>query len=180
LELLKADTEAAFVAATEGALDRAVRTIESGAVQYSNLDERGLSTLLADLLIMAGYQATAERNVNGHVDVVVEHSFGPRWKLLGECKIHRGFKYHIDGCKQLLGYCTGREIRAFCLDFFKAAGMFAKLARLRQRMDSERPLLQSAPSTDHRINGAFLTNHGHTSGSLIELLHLGCSVAESS
>ncbi len=176
LELLKANTEEAFIAATEGALERALRTIESGAKQYSCLDERGLSKLLADFLNLAGYQATAERNINGHVDVVVEHSFGGRWTYLGECKMHGGFQYHVDGCKQVLGYCTGREQRAFCLDFFRVVGMFGKLAKLRAQMDSETPLSQSAPSADHRIRGAFLTIHVHASGGSIELLHLGCSV----
>ena len=176
LELLQAKTEEAFIDATESAIERAIRTIESSAKQYSILDERGLSTLLADFLNLSGYQATAERNVNGHVDVVVEHTFSGRWKYLGECKMHKGFQYHVDGCAQLLGYCTGREQRAFCLDFFEVAGMFEKLAKLRQGMDSKAPLMQLAPSSTHRIGGAFLTNHTHPSGGSVEVLHLGCSV----
>lgn len=176
LDLLKANTETAFVEATEGALDRAIRTIEEGAVKYSALDERGLSTLLTDLLSMSGFQATAERNVNGHVDVVIEHSFGRRWKYLGECKIYHGFKHHVDGCKQLLGYCIGRELRAFCLSFFGAPGMIDKLNNLRKRMDAELPLSQSEPGNDHWITGAFLTAHKHANGHEIGVLHLGCSV----
>jgi hypothetical protein len=178
LELLKADTETAFVKATEGALDRVIRTIEEGGVKYSALDERGLSTLLTDLLIMSGFQATAERNVNGHVDVVIEHSFGGRWKYLGECKMYKGFKYHVEGCKQLLGYCVGRELRAFCLDFFGVSGMIDKLEKLRTRMDAERPLFQAARGTNHWIAGAFVTGHRHAIGRDIEVLHLGCSVPE--
>lgn len=178
LELLQADTEAAFVEATDGALDRAIRTIEEGAVRYSALDERGLSTLLTDLLSMSGFQATAERNINGHVDIVIEHSFGKRWKYLGECKIHNGFKYHLEGCEQLLGYCIGRELRAFCLDFFRMPGMIDKLRNLRTRMDEELLLSQSGPGTDHWIAGAFLTGHRHAIGRDIEVLHLGCSVPE--
>jgi hypothetical protein len=117
LDLLRVQTEVEFVYATEGAIERSVRTIESGAKQYSSLNERGLSQLLADFLNLAGYHATAERNNNGHVDVVIEHAFGGRWRYLGECKVHRGYQYHIDGCGQLLGYCIGRELRAFCMDF---------------------------------------------------------------
>lgn len=173
-ELLHAQTEDAFIAATEGAIERVIRTIESGAKQYSPLEEPGLSSLLVDLLNLSGYQTTAERNVNGHVDVVVEHSFGGRWKYLGECKIHDSYQYHINGCEQLLGYCTGREKRAFCLDFFPSAGMLDKLAKLRKRMDKEKPLKQAGPSTDHNIAGAFLTIHVHVSGGKVELLHLGC------
>jgi hypothetical protein len=174
--LLNAATEEAFIAATDGAIERAVGMIESGAKDYSALDEPGLSKLLTDFLSSMGFQSTPERNVNGHVDVVVEHLFGGRWKYLGECKIHHGFQYHVDGCEQLLGYCTGRERRAFCLDFFRTAGMYQKLVELRDRMDKERPLAQNALSANHSIKGAFVTNHTHVSGSDVELLHLGCSV----
>lgn len=180
VDLLRAQTEDAFLDATERAVDRAIRTIESGAKQYADLEERGLSLLLADLLNMSGYQATAERYVNGHVDVVVEHAFGGRWRYLGECKMHRSYKYHVDGCKQVLGYCTGRERRAFCLDFFTVAGMFEKLVVLRREMDKELPEAQTAPSANHRwIAGAFVTVHEHRSGKTVEVLHLGCSVTKS-
>ncbi|WP_437912740.1 hypothetical protein WME73_37745 [Sorangium sp. So ce302] len=176
LALLRAKTEGEFIEATEGAIDSAIRTIESGAKQYSKLGERGLSLLLTDFLNKSGYQATAERYVNGHVDVVIEHAFGRRWKYLGECKIHKSYRYHIDGCKQVLGYCTGRERRVFCLDFFNGAGMYQKLAKLRERMDVEEPLEQTAPSQGHAIAGAFVTIHTHKSKRGVELLHLGCSV----
>jgi hypothetical protein len=178
-QLLKAETEEEFVVATEGALEYVTRTIESGAKQYASLNERGLSTLLADLLKAAGYRATAERNVNGHVDVVIEHYFGQQWKYLGECKIHKSFQYHIDGCKQLLGYCTGRELRAFCLDFFRSGKMFEKLEKLRRRMDEVKPLSQSKQSVLHSIQGGFITSHTHESGRDVELLHFGCFVPKS-
>src|SRR5687767_5209949 len=105
LKLLTAESEAEFIEATEEAIERAITVIESAAKWYSRLQERGLSKLLADLLNCAGFQATAERDINGHVDVVVEHLFGRRWKYLGECKIYDGFQYHIKGCEQLLSYC---------------------------------------------------------------------------
>lgn len=116
--------------------------------------------------------------MNGHVDIVVEHAFGGRWKYLGECKIYRGFQYHVDGCAQLLGYCTGRERRAFSLDFFRDGGIYQKLLDLRARMDRERPLAQTSTSEDHPITGAFVTSHEHAAKSDIELLHLGCSIAK--
>jgi hypothetical protein len=179
VELLHARTEEDFLGATENAIERAIRTIESGGKQYKKLDERGLSLLFADFLNLAGYQATAERNNNGHVDVVIEHAFGGRWKYLGECKIHRGFQYHVDGCRQLLGYCTGRERRAFCLDFFTIADMFQKLLALRKDMDEKRLLAQTAESANHKIAGAFVTVHRHAgSGGDVEIVHLGCSVAK--
>ncbi len=175
-DLLLAKTEPEFIVATEGAIDRAMKTIENGSKEYSTLDEPGLSHILADFLNLMGWRATAETNNNGHVDVVVECAFGRHWKYLGECKLHKGYQYHVDGCAQLLGYCTGREQRAFCMDFFKKVGAFKKMAKLRKDIDEKRPLEQTAASIGHNIVGSFLTNHRHTSGSEVEILHLSCSV----
>lgn len=174
--LIAADSEEDFVAATEGGLERAMQKIEGGSKEYSKLDEPGLSHIVVDLLSAMGWRATAETNSNGHVDVVVESAFGGGWKYLGECKIYKGYQYHIDGCEQLLGYCTGREKRGFCMDFIKSKGAFSKMSAIRDRMNEERPLNQQSFGVDHDILGAFLTNHAHASGSVVEILHLGCSV----
>lgn len=176
LDLVRAETDQEFIAATEGALEHAMKTIENGAKEYSKLGERGLSQLLADCLNHSGYRATAETNNNGHVDVVVEHSFGRRWRYLGECKLHKGYQYHVDGCEQLLGYCTGREPRAFCMDFIKKVDAFKKMVKLRADMDEKLPLKQKGPGADHHILGGFVTSHDHVSGAVVEILHLGCSV----
>lgn len=175
--LLGARNQEDFVAAAEQGLARAIITIQSGATQYRDLDERGLSLLLADLLNHSGFSATAERRNNGHCDVVVEYLLPGRWRYLGECKLHRGPQYHIDGCEQLLGYCGGHEIRTFCLDFFKVKEMYNKLASLREHCDSQLPLSQRAVSKeDPSTKGAFVTQHPHSSGTSIEILHVGCNV----
>jgi hypothetical protein len=175
-DLLLVKTEAEFIGATEGAIERAMKTIENGSKEYAALNEPGLSHLLADLLNLMGWRATAETNNNGHVDVVVECAFGRHWKYLGECKLHKGYQYHVDGCEQLLAYCSGREPRAFCMDFINEIDAFTKMKRLRAEMDAKRPLKQKAEGADHVILGAFLTSHDHESGAVVELLHLGCSV----
>lgn len=176
MRLAAAQDERAFLLVTEVAVERAIRTIENGAKHYSKLDERGLSRLLADMLNLAGWQATAEREHNGHVDVVVEHMLYRQWKILGECKIYDGYEYHIAGCDQLLGYLTGREPRSFCLDFFKVPAMFEKLHTIRTRMDAELPLEQVGSSQDHPIGGAFTTVHTHPTKAQVEILHIGCLV----
>ncbi|GEN12633.1 hypothetical protein SAMN05443572_1111 [Myxococcus fulvus] len=178
-DLLLAKTEPEFIVATEGAIERAMKTIENGAKEYATLNEPGLSHLLADFLNLMGWRATAETNNNGHVDVVVECAFGRHWKYLGECKLHKGYQYHVDGCEQLLGYCTGREPRAFCMDFIDATDAFKKMKKLRADMDKKRPLNQKAAGADHNILGAFLTSHDHDGGAVVEILHLGCSVPKS-
>lgn len=175
-DLLHAKTEEDFIAATEGAIERVMKRIENGSKEYSKMGETGLSHLLADGLFLSGFHATAETNNNGHVDVVVEHSFGRSWRYLGECKLHKGYQYHVDGCEQLLSYCTGRERRAFCMDFIDSAGAFLKMVKLRADMDTNLPLKQKAVGVDHSILGAFVTSHDHNSGAVVEILHLGCSV----
>ena len=177
LKLVAAENEAEFVAAVEQVLGRAVNTIQNGAKQYREMDERGLSLLLADLMNHSGVSATAERFNNGHVDVVVEHLLGGRWRYLGECKIHGGYQYHLAGCEQVLSYCGGQERRAFCLDFFKKSEMYERLKQLREQFDAELPAKQDGASVEHVVVlGAFLTTHEHASGSRVEILHLGCRV----
>lgn len=175
-DLLHVQTESEFIAATEVAIERAMKKIENGSKEYSKLSEPGLSHLLADFLDLMGWRATAETNNNGHVDVVVEDAFERHWRYLGECKMHDGYQHHVNGCEQLLGYCTGRERRAFCMDFFDSAGAFKKMKQLRRDMDKKRPLKQKAAGSDHAILGAFLTGHDHGSGAVVEILHLGCAV----
>lgn len=175
-DLLLAKTELDFIGATEGAIERVMKTIENGSKEYATLNEPGLSHLLADCLNLMGWRATAETNNNGHVDVVVECAFGGHWRYLGECKLHKGYQYHVDGCEQLLGYCTGRERRAFCVDFIKTTDAFEKMKKLRASMDKKLPLRQKAAGANHSILGAFLTRHDHKSGAVVEILHLGCSV----
>lgn len=174
-DLLLAKTEHEFIVATEGAIERAMKTIENGSKEYAVLMEPGLSHLLADCLNLMGWRATAETNNNGHVDVVVECAFGRHWKYLGECKLHKGYQYHVDGCKQLLDYCTGREPRAFCMDFIQASDAFKKMIKLRASMDQNLPLNQKARGEDHLIKGGFITSHDHSSGAVVEILHLGCT-----
>lgn len=175
-KLAHATTDQEFRDATELAIERAMKKIENGAKVYAPLDERGLSHLLADLLECSGYQATAETDNNGHVDVVIESRFGSHARYLGECKIHKGYQYHVDGCEQLLGYCTGREPRAFCMDFFRKGAVFDKMEKLLADMDKMLPLNQKAAGSAHSIKGGFVTSHDHKSGAVVEILHLGCSV----
>jgi hypothetical protein len=176
LAMWSASTDDQFLEAAERAVERAIRLIEGGAKKYVVLDELGLSTMLANLLTQAGLPTEAEGYHNGHVDVRIHHFERGRFQYLGECKIHDGFRHHCDGCAQVLGYCSGRDKRVLCMDFFKAAQMFRKLDELRELMDRERPLRQIASALDHFIRGAFVTEHGHSSGALVQILHLGCNL----
>jgi len=178
LAMWSASTDDQFLEAAERAVERAIKLIEGGAKKYTVLDELGLSTMLANLLTQAGLPAEAEGYHNGHVDVRIHHFERGRFQYLGECKIHDGFKHHCDGCAQVLGYCGGRDKRVLCLDFFKMAEMFLKLDALRKRMDQERPHQQIKTALDHFIRGAFVTEHSHSSGARVQILHVGCNLGD--
>lgn len=175
--MILAKTEPEFVEAAERALESAIKTVEQRAKHYGKLDEPGLSGLLVDLMARSGFTATAEEDTNGHVDITIKH-FSPRkFRYLGECKIWHGYQYHVDGCSQLLGYCTGREPRGFLLGFFKQEGMYTRLEELKNDFVRERPtMMTEADCAPHSIKGAFLSSHTHPSGTVIEVLHLGCNL----
>lgn len=174
--MVLARTEAQFVEAAEKALERCIRQIESGAKAYRVLDEQGLSKLLTDLLTMSGFSAAAEDYHNGHVDVTICHFAPSTYRYLGECKIYAGFEYHYKGCQQVLGYCSGRDRRAFTLDFFKQGGMYEKLQKIRERFEQDAALSLLGQIQDHFIKGSFVTTHPHSSGCNLEILHVGCYV----
>lgn len=178
LEMIFATDEASFLEVAERAMLRCLGRLESGRDEYGALPELGLSKMLADMLWLAGFDAAAEAHTNGHVDVTIRHYEPGRFTYLGECKIYKGYTHHRDGCGQVLGYCTGRDRRAFCLDFFKVQGMYPKLAALQKRFDDQPDLGQQGKSRAHHfIKGAFLTTHRHlSSGADVELLHLGCNL----
>jgi hypothetical protein len=181
LDMWLATTEAEFLGVAERGLDRCIRKMESSRREYRLMPEVGLSKMLADMLSLAGFNAEAEARHNGHVDVTIRHYDPAKFTYLGECKIHDGYQHHRDGCVQVFGYCSGREQRVFCLDFFiQHDGMYTKLAALRERFDEDEVGVprQLGPSRDHFIKGAFLTVHHHPTGAGVELLHLGCNLHE--
>lgn len=173
--LLDASDEQDFMDAVETGLVRAFARMEAGAKGYHVLDERGLSRLLADLLCSAGFLATAETDHKGHVDVVVACAWGRGWVCLGECKIYGGYAYHVEGCEQLLGYCSGGQDRAFVIDFFKKKEMYKKLQDLLEKLNVDRPLEQVEDGVAHGKR-AFRTAHDHVSGARVNLIHYGVNL----
>lgn len=177
LRIWVAANESDYMDAVEDAIEQGIRQIEEGARRYGSLDEIGLSLLLSQLLTAGGVQALAEGYHNGHVDIILSDPTGRFGKMLGECKIYRGPRYHCDGCGQLLNrYHSGRTRRGMCLDFFLTDGMYAKLGELRKHVDHELPHRQQRASADHKIKGGFVTPHMHFTETEVEVLHCGCNV----
>ncbi|NLF73978.1 MAG: hypothetical protein GX575_33645 [Candidatus Anammoximicrobium sp.] len=177
LQVWTSRTELEFCEAVERAVEFGIRDIEEGARVYNKLDEPGLSLMLTKFLECGGIPAIAEGYHNGHVDVTVRHPADIFPKVLGECKKWDGFKYHCQGCDQLLNrYESGRAHRGFCLEFLFVPGMYQKLQDLRAEFDRQQPHEQQKPSAEHWIKGAFVTVHLHFTGTTVEILHLGCNV----
>ena len=172
-----AQSEAEFRDAVEESIEWGIRDIEEGARRFYRLDEPGLSLLLTKFLERGGIPAVSEGYHNGHVDVTVSHPADRFPKILGECKKYRGLDWHCEGCEQLLTrYLSGRSGRGFCLEFFVQRDMYGKLSTLRIEFDRQLPHQQKSQSCDHKIKGAFVTCHAHFTGTVVEILHLGCNV----
>src|SRR6476619_1751733 len=94
LDLLTAQTDEEFEIAFDAVLGRGVAYIEENKKLFKNLDEDGLSSVLAARISIPGLTVSREKNSNGHVDITIEadHS-NPVRKKLGEAKIYRGPEY---------------------------------------------------------------------------------------
>lgn len=154
-----------------------IRRIEAGARRFCTLCEVGLSQMLTSFLDSGGVPAVSEGNHNGHVDIVLSHPANKFADLLCECKKYRNFSWHCEGCNQLLNrYHSGRASRAFCLEFVTIPDMYGRLSQLRTECEKQKPHEQRGTCSDHWMKGAFVTAHEHFTGSVVEIVHMGCNV----
>jgi len=171
-----AETEEDFCGAVEVAVRHCLQKLEDRRKLLATAGEVALSTDLADLLTRGGLPTTAEPNVNGHVDLVVSHFEADRYRMLGECKLDRGPKYHCDGTKQVLGYCSGAERRALCIGFCNKPNVDGRIKRTRQHFAERGNCHDVELTRDHNLPWSFLGIHRHSSGSLVEVLHMACNL----
>lgn len=172
-------TREAFLDAAECLIERVVHRMESSRATYRKLDEPDLSKLVVELLGEL-VPSESEAHQNGHVDVTIRHPRNLGFRHITECKIWNGGKRHRDGMRQLLGYTTGRELRAMCLTFFiRHKRMAFLLQRLRGELELAPDPPSKGPSEDHPfLKGAFVTRHEHSSGSELGIVHVGCHLWE--
>lgn len=178
LDLLTAESDADFEEAFGAVLARAMSHLERNKKKYLQLDEVGLTSVFAAALSIPGFTVSQEGHSNGHVDLIVvaDHCAPERIKL-GEAKIYRGFAYHVEGLKQLLGrYTTGRETRGFLIVYFQRKNIAGLVKKLRERMDMEKPCCQQGITTDHDLKWSFLSMHAHSCGENLEVGHFGCNL----
>ena len=72
VNLLTAETTAEFESAFDTLLEKAIVRIEENKKNFLQLDEEGLSAVLAAALSIPGLTVTQETHSNGHVDLTVK------------------------------------------------------------------------------------------------------------
>lgn len=178
LDLLTARSEHEFETAFNSILEIAVMHLESNKKHYSSLNEEGLTSVFAAAIRVPGLDVKQETHSNGHVDITIELSGSfPARKKLGEAKVYRGPKYHIDAIEQLLGrYTTGRESGGLLLVYFRSANISNLVLKLRERLNADRPFAQSAECTDHVMKWSFVSVHHHKCGDDLNVSHIGINL----
>ena len=176
--LLAPKSDADFEVAFESYLSTAIDKIQSNSKNFKDLDEVGLSAVLASALEGIGIQTIQEGHSNGHVDItILATCCMPQRKKLAEAKIWGGAQYHTDGVKQLLGrYTTGSEGRGLLIVYVKSAGIKELIGKARKTMDKDLPFDQTGAATDLSLTWSFLTKHKHSSGEVMEVGHIGCNL----
>jgi hypothetical protein len=178
LDLLTASTDEELLPALNSLLQRAVERIEANSANFANLDEVGLSAVLASSISQPGIVVSQETHSNGHVDLTIEVGLcSPVRTILGEAKMLRGAAYHIAGVSQLLGrYLTGRESVGLMVIYCAKQDITGKIKDIRLAMDRELPSSQQGPTCDHAMKWWFSSRHKHPSGEEIHLEHIGCNL----
>jgi hypothetical protein len=70
-----------------------------GILAKEDRGEDEISMQVVQMLNAAGISAVHDQHVNGHCDIVINHSSGFRW--LGEAKVHKDYGWLDDGFLQL-------------------------------------------------------------------------------
>lgn len=166
------ETEEAFVVRLNREIDSIVSELERSAVYTFDEPEEELSNRMISLLRRAGYNASAETDHRGHVDLIVEG--GRRWTWLAECKIHGAYEELREGLRQLLTrYSTGRSPFGSFIVFIKNMKGGEVVDKWRGVVRDER-LEGFLYDEDDAERFCFRTSHTHaTSGSEYHVRHVG-------
>jgi hypothetical protein len=180
LKVMISQNDAEFDEGLEDLLERAADSLERNANHLAKLDEEAITAYLVASLNMPGLRVTQEAHSNGHVDITIEVDTPSLRRRLGEAKIYSGPSYHVAGLEQLLNrYTTGREGSGIMVEYIKDAEIKHLVTKIRLHLDKHKPCAQDGDSQDHRIRWAFTTNHQHSSGESLRVLHLNCNLYRS-
>lgn len=179
LDLITARTTAEFEEAFEKVLDKTIQHLEKNSINFSRLDENGLTAVVVGMLdCTEGLTATQESNSNGHVDLTIRADLcaPPRLKL-GEAKIFRGYGWHEKGIEQLVQrYLTGREEHGLLLVYVKKDDIKGRMEKIRAELDKKLPCNLLGSCENHSGKWSFLTTHKHSSGEEIMVWHVGVNL----
>lgn len=182
LKMLSASSDEEFDAALENLLEAAVAHLENNARHLADCDENTITAFLVAFLNMPGFlRALQEAHSNGHVDLTIDaEPTLPVRRRLGEAKIYRSPSYHVKGLNQLVNrYATGRYGTGFLIEYFKKPNINRLIMGIRKHMDKNKPCAQNGKCQDHTMRWAFSSNHDHTSGERLRVLHMNCNLSVS-
>lgn len=158
---------ATFVARLEEDVHTAVRELESQRRHLAGEGEESLRSRLVTYLRGKDYEATAETDEGGHVDILVRSAkLGLLW--VGECKVHGAYEELDEGMLQLhTRYASGRYPAVgfiiFCFNQDAGSVVAAWKARL---IESKLCGLLGDPVEDPRHALCFTTRHQHAGAGL--------------
>jgi hypothetical protein len=174
---LSAQTPAGFTQTTARLIANAVSHLEENGNNLRASQENTITCAAIGFLNRYGIQATSQTNSRGHVDIFMKHSWQATLVTCGEAKIWRGCAHHTDGLNQLLGYTTGRHPFCFLLAYVKTGQIKNHIETLQQHLDSNLPNCQQGScSISDDMKWALLSDHEHTSGELVRVLHAGVNL----
>lgn len=175
--LFMSGDEQDFNKGIEYVLVKVINQLETEANHFLNDSEEKLSAMIAIALNNQFISVTRESHNRGHVDISIISKLPPIRRRLGEAKIYGGPVYHVQGLSQLIDrYSTGRETFGFILEYVKKPNIKELVEKIRKHLDNELPCKQVSKTEDHSTKWAFSSYHKHSSGEVIEVLHLNCNL----
>lgn len=177
-KLFEAKTAKEFDEFLDGLFKECVERMEAEAHHLNGDCEEKLSAFLAAALSMPGLSVMRESYSNGRVDLTIKtESIKFPEKRLAEAKIYSGPSYHEQAIEQLVTrYSTGRQSRGYVLEFVKKAGISQIVKKLRTQADADRPVVQQGATKDHQMKWAYESDHLHSSGEVLKVLHINVNL----
>lgn len=177
-KLFGARNSAEFDAFLDEHMERCVQRMEAEAHHLTEDKEEKLSAFLAAALAIPGIEVVREGYSNGRVDLTIksDSTRSPEQRL-AEAKIYDGPGYHEQAIEQLVSrYSTGRQPRGYVIEYVKKQGIKTLVTRLRKTADSTLPVKQQGPTSNHKMQWAYLSQHLHSSDELLSVVHVNVNL----
>lgn len=177
-KLFQASNAEDFDAFLDLHFERCVQRMEAEAHHLASDGEEKLSAFLAAALSMPGLSVVREGYSNGRVDLTIrsESLLSPEQRL-AEAKVYDGPAYHAQAIDQLISrYSTGRQPSGYVIEYVKKPGIANIVMRLRKQADTELPVSQEGPTSDHMMKWAYVSQHRHSSEELLRVVHVNVNL----